>query len=437
MIWTCKTEKILNLQTITDALKNSIASRLSLENACLFYEVTKHFSYKNLRLTVLKYIQDWFCLITNNKKHLHLSFDSVRYLLSNDGLRVSTEVEIFKAASDWIELSLKERSKFSTELVKLVRFSFLSSACLNLLLNTENSFSKCPKSKEHIEKFLISHKSTGNNKQRRTRYHSRESFYVTVNPGLFCNYLETYQICGFEDKKAVSCTKKPDGTVRAALFLNGTIHLMSQTSIKSYSTLTRSWEKKADYPDRFWDFSACCFAGKLWVFGGNSRRGFSFDPATGAFERAPPMAELRHWSASTAFECRIVVLGGLRCWDTMRVLKSVEAYCAHGGGWSRMPEMNELRYGHASVAVGSKLYVVGGHSVHCEAFDSLSGKFTRLKPMQHKCCQFRTKCLAVGGKIKIYDDTSLDAIVFDVEKEKWTWERGVDLGMHPNELHFC
>ena len=103
---------------------------------------------------VLKHIQRWFCLLAENKQLLNLSFNSIKNVLSNSGLKLSSEIEVYNAAERWIKHDPNERIKFAVKLIKLVRLPLLSSAGLNLLLKTENSFTKCPESKEYLKRVI-------------------------------------------------------------------------------------------------------------------------------------------------------------------------------------------------------------------------------------------------------------------------------------------
>ena len=68
--------------------------------------------------------------------------------------------------------------------------------------------------------------------------------------------------------------------------------------------------------------------------------------------------------------------------------------------------------------------MVGGTSKNCEVFDSFSQKFASIKPILpiYRYEHVRTQYAVIGSKIKIFNNDSLDAIVFDTEKEEWLEE---------------
>ena len=171
-----KAGKLLRSDNITKEATTSISIRLCTENACFYHEVTKQCNYKKLTQTVLRYVQTWFCPLMKSNRHLNLSFDSFKCLLSNDGLKVSEEVEVFDAADRWIKFDSQKRRKFAIDLVELVRMPLLSSACLNSLLHAENSFTMYRKSKEYM-KNILNKSSNELSNQHRNRCCVRDHFY--------------------------------------------------------------------------------------------------------------------------------------------------------------------------------------------------------------------------------------------------------------------
>ena len=109
MLETYIIRKLLTLGNMTNALKSSLTNDFNQNNACFFLELMKYCCYKYTDKTVLKYIQKHFCLITENNKHLHLSIDSVADVLSNSGLKLTSEIEVLTAGDSWIKYKPLER----------------------------------------------------------------------------------------------------------------------------------------------------------------------------------------------------------------------------------------------------------------------------------------------------------------------------------------
>ena len=172
------------------------------------------------------------------------------------------------------------------------------------------------------------------------------------------------------------------------------------------------------------NFCACSFMSNIYILGGDTNNCISFDPKTNVFDcEVATMKEVRKQAGCAVFGGRIVVSGGIDeiRQDGLHFLKTVEVYDRCANEWSNMPDMLHRRYGHASVSIRNKLYIIGGCEKQCEVFDSFCQKFADIKPILpiYTYYAFKTHYLIMGNKIKIYNKKSLDAAVFDVEKEEW------------------
>ena len=136
----------------------------------------------------------------------------------------------------------------------------------------------------------------------------------------------------------------------------------------------------------------------------------------------------RKFSACSVFGGRIVVSGGI--W-TGSDTDEVEVYDHCANEWSQMPNMIESRSDHASISIKNKLFIMHGWSHQCEVFDSFSQKFAYIKTVLpiHKFSVQLAQYVTGGNEIMIFDLP--DAVVFDVEQEKWREEKSFDSGRAP------
>ena len=446
MIKVCKIGKILNLEFITEALKKTFKFKISINNVCFYYEMMKHYGYKNIKNIVLKDIQRWFCILTENKHILNLSFNSIKDLLSNSQLKLSSEIEIFNAADSWIQYDPNKRSKFAIELIKLVRLSLLSSAALDSLLVSRNSFSKCLKSKEYIKNANKIEKQKDFNElfyDSQSRYYIHDSIYMITHSAINNRYENSYQIYkSKEDSYSKLALVKIDEIVLNVLFLNETFYFLTRRSIKSYSILTKNWRSLIKYPAQCVGLCACTLIGKIYIFSDkdvnkNVKFCISFDTKTEKLNEIAPMLEKRSYSACAVLEGRLVLSGGYD--NTSRIIKTVEVYDHCANEWSRMPDMLEARRNHASVSIKNKLYMIGGDSSQSEVFDTCSQKFAHLKPMLpiYDFPEYQTKCFTVGNKIFVFKKHLRNAAVFDVDKDEWSGEKDLNLNMTLFDLFYC
>jgi len=94
-----------------------------------------------------------------------------------------------------------------------------------------------------------------------------------------------------------------------------------------------------------------------------------YDPATGIWSQAAPMAEARAEQSATLLpDGRVLVAGGYD--DGYSALASAELYDPATGSWTSVPPMNAARAGHtATLLPGGKVLVAGG----AQGMDFLSG----------------------------------------------------------------
>ena len=442
MLTIFKTGNLLSLGNTTNELKNSLKEELSSGNSCFYYELMKQCRKKENILIVLHYIQEHFCKIIEDNKHLDLGFDSLKDLLSDSGLKLSSEIEVFNAADLWIKHDANERSRFAIELLKLVRFPLLSPAALDLLVKKENSFTKSLRSNEYLNKVVGKHKNkafnTFSNDCQNRYYGNRDRFHVVSDcksKGCECRY-KIFEVEEGKPPNEVNFVKF-DNELRAVLLLNGTFYFFSDHKVNSYSTQTKHWLNSTRYPANREFFRVCTFMGNIYVVGGCWERScLLFDVETKKFKEIATTRERRVSAAVAVFGGRIICSGGFGGFPDVR---TVEVYDPCANQWLEMPDMLEGRSDHASVSIGNKLYVVGGTTTECEVFDSLSQKFAYIKPIL-PIFEFRaspTQYLTDGNKIKIYTQCAYEVVAFDIETEVWSEDNRLELTVRPWEYFIC
>ena len=127
------------VETPNKMIESTLLNKISPNNACFLLNIMEQCSFEKSKNFDLSFILKWFCYMAEKNQHLELSFDSIEYLISNSGLKVSSEVQTFNAADSWINYKPKEKSKYAVKLIESVRLSLLSQAALHSLLTSENS----------------------------------------------------------------------------------------------------------------------------------------------------------------------------------------------------------------------------------------------------------------------------------------------------------
>ena len=132
----------------------------------------------------------------------------------------------------------------------------------------------------------------------------------------------------------------------------------------------------------------------------------------------------RSLASCCVFQGQIVVCGGIS--NASGALKSVEAYDDAADEWLPMPSMVKGRLQSKSVSKRSKLFVVGNLDDGCEVYDCFSNKFSLLKS-QPRWAGPRllgmaelVQAFSVGSEIVLASYGRTKAVIYDVEKDKWT-----------------
>ena len=416
---------------------NSLLSKsITHENAICYFELSRLFHLPCLQNQVFEFIQRWFCFLAANKRHLDLSFASLRKLLFSSELDVTSETEVVFAAEEWIKHDDMRRSKLAKELVKTIRWPLLSQASLETLLAENNSFSKNKDIKKRIEK-AISEKSNAKPSSvcYQFRYCSQKNFEI-----MLCGVSITNKHCLykaengrlFKESEIVDNVLKTDTRICHSVLINGVIYLFGNNYIYLYSTLVKKLLKKKHLPRQTVDDSCslCNFMGRIHITGWYDRALTVYDPEGDAWEKRAEMTVTRMHAACSAFRGRVVVSGGLKYEDldgrVSRTL-AVEAYDHASDSWSSMPRMIGSRSHHASVSIGSKLYVIGGlygKGFSCEVFDFFSNTFVGVRnamPYFGGVHPVSVRCLSIGNAITVFNESSSkEHVVFDAEKREWS-----------------
>ena len=148
-----KVTKLLSSDIIKKTLEGSLSRKINPSSVFFFYEV---FYTLNEYYPPLEYIERSICFLASKLKYKRclnsISFGPYKKLISSSSLRITSEIEVFNIADNWILNDPGPRSEFSKDLIKIIRLPLLSSAAIHTLSKKENSaILQCAQSKKHIE----------------------------------------------------------------------------------------------------------------------------------------------------------------------------------------------------------------------------------------------------------------------------------------------
>ena len=169
---------------------------------------------------------------------------------------------------------------------------------------------------------------------------------------------------------------------------------------------------------------------KILIYGGCDKRWnlfFSskiFDTNNNKWYEVARLNKARINSASTVYEGKIIISGGLVNRDINNYVNTVDAYDPLANTWSSIPNMIEGKFVHSSVAIRNKLFVFGSYSgkgsKSCEVFDCNCKNFILLKQFPSKLTFDNT--FSIGNKLVTIGNNSSTVLHYDVEKDEWSEE---------------
>ena len=442
-----------------------IENKISVKNVTTFYQLAKLYKLKSAAETTRSYIQCCFPMVVESQNFLELDYNIVVQILTSSGLSVQSELEVFNAASSWLQHNSKDRSKFAKQLLLTVRLPLLSDHALNKsFYNTSSLFTENNECVEVLKEILVRKKKLFHNKSKSyyiNRYCNQNNFNILICDGSqreesFDNNANYVDESNLNYVKVLPSLREERHGFEA-VYLKGEVYafggyvedineeVVPVMSVEKYSPSTNAWNKVADMYDYRMDFCCCPFMNNTFIIGGyfNEEDGNSidtnsclqFDTKDSNWKKVSGMNESRAAAACTVFEGRIIVSGG-HIQGIHNNSKTVESYDVMADTWSSMPNMISSKSYHRLVAVKSKLFVIGFDTDTSEVFDSICKKFTTFKtPLNF----VSGKAVPIGNKIliiqwetqeeEIQDNTRL-IVCYDVDKNEWSkesWETTKDL----------
>ena len=427
---------------------NLFKEKVNLQNECkhkfvsLFYQLSSFYNLKCLRNEALDYIYRWFTIIATTENFQQLDFNNVNKILSSSELNISSELEVFNASDFWLSCESFDRCKFAKELFLKTRFPLLSDHVTRSLLERKNNsndntfFHKVKNCLVLIEEILKNKEEFYKNKS--TIYYKNRYCNSSMYDILLCSRFDksckininyhNFEADSFKEVKKYTTTMK--WAFYKAVFVKNRVYLLyydennEKLGFIRHSPFLKTWENLNSFYDRaLYGHRMCSFVDNIYFMGGifNNEIGKScvlFDTNTEKWNEVAKMNDYRINAASTVFEGRVVVSGGLY---EYRYLHTVEAYDHVEGKWSYMPSMINESCGHDMLAISNKLFAIGcGENFDIyEVYDTISGKFVILNTFPKL---FDGTSISIGRKIMVFKINSSFVVIYDVDKNEWYGE---------------
>ena len=439
-----------------DIISYYIFEKVDFKNCLFYYKLTKLYRMKNINNYFCNFFLQQYLLKKDVNQFYNLDLQVMCQVLSCPELEISSELELFNAAVDWIDYKPKERYKHMNTLLKLVRLPLLSDAILTEVLKKHKLCIDCVDCKFIIEEAIMSKNNSVNktsNKQFENRHYTCpfEAGQILMIGGaddrlgdslsLKRDFRQTASYCtldefNFKKYKTTSKMQKQRNNCKSAVIGNkvycfGGDHTSQENltnSCEVYCRKTDTWSLIAPYPIKDITYSCVCsFMNKIYVFGNFYGSNWVYDPAQNDWKLIPRCKTMRFGASCTVFQGECVVVGGwLMDDDIDEVLKTVESYDHHSDSWSFLAgRLQVARSKSAVVAKGNKLFVIGGYGSDkgpCEVYDSLSKKFSYFSNFHSYRIElfykFKPFVTILGSNIVVYVEDTI--YTYDLNKDKWS-----------------
>ncbi|GMR43354.1 hypothetical protein PMAYCL1PPCAC_13549, partial [Pristionchus mayeri] len=392
----------LRIEHLMDECGEFLMRRLSIDNAVAIFVFCRSISYIGIELTVLRFIEKHFVLISSTPDFLELSIDDVVFLLQMDSLYVDGEEQVFSAAIRWIEEDASGgRKQHAAKLLSCVRLpllqpSFLSDAVAHHSLLKDDI--ECRDLVDEAKDYLL----------------------MPERRPLFKSFRTTGRVCD---------------QIPALIFVMGGLTSSSRAPrslVEVYDAVTDAWTACKSMTSVRSRIGIAVHERKVYALGGFDGKDRldlceAFDTESNEWSTLPPLHRKRSAMATATLDGIIYVCGG---YDGVSSLACVETFDVR----RRMPEwrpsmkMIKPRSASGSCVLDGVIYVIGGHdgmSIFAggERFCPQKKIWEEIAPMTTKRC--RLGVAALNGKIYAaggYDGQSFLSSVecYDPRANTWT-----------------
>ena len=435
-----KLNKIFLNENVDTKLCKIVKDKCNIHNVLTCHQLTKIFKLSSLAKLTFSYIERSFTILADTVSFLELDFINLVKILRSSQLLITTELEVYNSANNWLSYNVNERSKYAKDLLLTVRFPLLADSALKYILVKPSSFIEINESYKILETIAVNKELYFQNKSNTyhtTRYCNQQSFDILVcgnqkkRSQRIVGNVKQLNESNFKRINVLPSMKNKRGwfstvCVKGEVYVFGGIDDSNSyiKSVEKYSHSTNTWEELTDMCDNRGCHCTCLFIDKVFIIGGRTDYGrtnscLQFDIKDYSCNAVASMKNVRSSAACAVFGERIVVSGGMD--NNLDTLNSVESFDVAADTWSSMPRMIQARISHSLVVIKEKLFVIGGHLSYgsCEVFDRICTKFISLKCLVSFSSN---KALSVGTKIFIFQNNKPVIVSYDVDKDDWSEE---------------
>ncbi|XP_007894058.1 kelch-like protein 9 [Callorhinchus milii] len=466
---TLEAASFLQIMPILEFCKELLISQVCLENCVEIGRIASSYHLSE----VDDYIKD--CLLKNfanllsNGDYIKLSYDQLAFVLSSDSLQNCPELELFKAACQWLKQE-EGRMQFAAKLMKNIRFPLMSpqqlldhvqkvefmrtdTTCVNLLLEASN-YQMLP----YMQPVMQSE---------RTQIRSDETHLVTLGGVLRQQLLVSKELRLFDEKSqswkslaAMDVPRYQHGVAVIGNFLfvvggQSNYDTKGKTAVDTtyrYDPRYNKWKRMGSLNEKRTFFHLSALKGHLYAVGGRNVAGElatveCYNPATNEWTYVTRMSEPHYGHAGTVHGKYMYISGGITH-DTFQ--RELQCYDPETDSWSQKTEMSTVRGLHCMCTIGDRLYVIGGNHfrgtndyddvLSCEYYCPAVDDWTAIAPMLRGqsdvgVAVFQDNIYVIGGYS--WNNRCMVEIVQKYDPQKDEWEKVFDVPESLGGIRAC
>ncbi len=328
---------------IVDACCEFLAKQLHSSN-CLGIESfaqmhsCERFSCDKLAQEAQQYTLENFSYVVEHEEFLELSLERLVGYLASDLIDVRNEEVVYRAALKWIKHDLPVRQHYMYQVLEHIRLVTVDRTYLEEVIQKEPLFQDVEKCLVLIEEAKKYHE-TKEDGQQGARRRSMQKY--TIQP-------------------------RPSTVAKEVIVLVGglsTLFNYTVQSVEMYEPHKDKWFPLPDIPENVSGYSVCALENNVYVSGGivNTQAIASvwrFDSLQRTWDRAADMLTPRARHASTAWQGRLYLLGGVV--QPGEEIENIECYDPGSDAWTVVGHCPMPRLQSHAVPYGDMVVEIGG-----------------------------------------------------------------------------
>lgn len=318
-----------------------------------------------------EYINSHFSEVTKEEEFFSLTHCQLLELISQNGLKVLCETEVYKACIDWVRWDVEARSQYFHALLNAVRIYALPAKFLKRQLQSCPILSKANACKDFLSKIfqdMTLRRPLPPTPQRGTML-------IYVTGGYKQHSLASME--AFDPRSntwiklapmAQPCSGLGACVLFGLFYIVGGRNLSLQSNVDSaglscYNPMTNQWTQLASLTMARNRVGVGVLDGSIYAVGGSHGSTHhdtveKYDPETNRWSFVAPMSVARLGAGVASCAGALYAVGGF---DGQNRWKTVERYHVDTNTWQLVASMNTARSGLGLVSVDSYLYAVGGY----------------------------------------------------------------------------